>query len=294
MAALPQQFSRWSSMLLRTRVGPGNFSWASSRLASSLTSVHDADGVRHITMTSPKTRNALSLEMLSELKEHVNQLSSSTRVVVLSGQGPAFSAGHNLKELTSAKGRDHHQCVFDSCTELMLGLQKLEVPVIAQVDGTAAAAGFQLVASCDIVIATPRSSFSTPGGNVGIFCSTPGIAVSRVLPRRLAAHLLLTGLPLSGEEALRVGLVSRLVEPDQLQHETAHIAAAIVRKSRSVIALGKKFFYQQLELPIDEAYRLGSRLMVDNIALKDGQEGIRGFIEKREPKWTHTDDKAHD
>ena len=163
-----------------------------------------------------------------------------------------------------------------------------------QVDGAAAAAGFQLVASCDIVVATPRSSFSTPGGNVGIFCSTPGIAVSRVLPRRLAAHLLLTGLPLSAEEAHRIGLVSRLVEPDQLQHETAHIAAAIVRKSRSVIALGKKFFYQQLELPIDEAYKLGGRLMVDNIALKDGQEGIKGFIEKREPTWTHTDAKAHD
>ncbi|XP_037072728.1 enoyl-CoA hydratase domain-containing protein 3, mitochondrial-like [Pollicipes pollicipes] len=266
----------------------------SCRFSSSLTSVHDAEGVRNITMTAPKTRNALSLGMLHELQEHMIRLPAEIRCVVLSGQGPAFSSGHNLKELTSARGRQHHQLVFETCSRLMLDMQGLDVPIIAQVDGVAAAAGCQLAASCDIVLATPRSSFSTPGGSIGLFCSTPGIAVSRAVPRRVAAHLLLTGLPMSGEEALRAGLVSRLVEPEQLQRETAHTAAAIVRKSRAVIALGKRFFYQQLELPIEEAYRLGSKVMVDNIALCDGQEGIRSFIDKREPTWTHSHEKAHD
>jgi len=245
-------------------------------------------------MVSPKTRNALSLDMLNELQSNLSSLPDSVRCIVLRGEGPAFSSGHNLKELTSAQGRQYHQRVFDTCSRLMLSLAEMEVPVIAQVDGVAAAAGCQLVASCDIVLATRRSQFSTPGGGVGLFCSTPGVAVARAVPRRVASHLLLTGLTIDGERALRVGLVSVLCAPEELQTETARVTAAIAAKSRAVIALGKRFFQRQLEMTAAEAYSEGGRVMVDNIALCDGQEGIRGFVEKRPPVWRHTDEKAHD
>ncbi|KAG0711231.1 Enoyl-CoA hydratase domain-containing protein 3, mitochondrial [Chionoecetes opilio] len=233
-----------------------------SRLSSlssgrnSLLEVTQENGVRSITLADPRTRNSLSLQMLQELQEAVSEEDPSLRCITLQAQGKVFSAGHNLKELTDREGRSHHQRVFEECTRLMLSLQRLPVPVVAKVNGVAAAAGCQLVASCDVVVASLASSFSTPGANVGIFCSTPGIPLVRCVPRKVSAHMLLTGLPITAEEALRAGLVSKVVPEEELDGEVQKVIDAIVHKSRSVIALGKKFMYKQMEMGIEEAYRM--------------------------------------
>ncbi|XP_071543345.1 enoyl-CoA hydratase domain-containing protein 3, mitochondrial-like [Panulirus ornatus] len=252
--------------------------------------VAEENGVRHITLADPKTRNALSLQMLEELQAAVTLKDPSLQCIILGAQGKVFSAGHNLKELTLKEGRSYHEKVFDACTNLMLTLQNIPVPVVAKVNGVAAAAGCQLVASCDIVIATQGSSFSTPGGNVGIFCSTPGIPLVRCVPRKVSAHMLLTGLPITAEEALRAGLVSKVVPENELEAETQKAVDAITQKSTPVIALGKKFMYKQMEMGIKEAYREGGCVMVNNINMNDGQEGISSFIEKRKPNWSHSDE----
>ncbi|XP_064116730.1 enoyl-CoA hydratase domain-containing protein 3, mitochondrial-like isoform X1 [Macrobrachium nipponense] len=249
--------------------------------------ISEEKGVRYITLANPKTRNALSLHVLEELHEAVNKENPSLRCIVLGAEGKVFSAGHNLKELTAKDGHAYHQKVFDSCTRLMLALQNISVPVIAKVNGIATAAGCQLVASCDIVIATDTSSFSTPGGGVGIFCSTPGIPLVRCVPRKVSAHMLLTGLPISADEALRAGLVSKVVPESELDSEIQRTIEAIVSKSKAVIALGKSFMYRQMEMKIEDAYREGSCVMVNNINMNDGQEGINSFIEKRKPNWSH-------
>lgn len=250
--------------------------------------VSEENGVRHITLANPKTRNALSLQMLEALHSAVVEDTPSLRCIVVGAQGKVFSAGHNLKELTSKEGRNYHQQVFEKCTELMLALQNIPIPVIAKVNGIAAAAGCQFVASCDIVIATDKSSFSTPGGSVGIFCSTPGIPLVRCVPRKVSAHMLLTGLPITAEEALRAGLVSKIVTEEELDSEVQKMVDAITQKSKAVISLGKKFMYKQMEMGIEEAYREGACVMVNNINMKDGQEGIKSFVEKRKPVWSHT------
>lgn len=252
--------------------------------------VSEENGVRHITLANPKTRNALSLHMLEELETAVCKEDPNLRCIVLGAQGKVFSAGHNLKELTAKDGRDYHQEVFNTCTRLMLALQRIPVPVVAKVNGVAAAAGCQLVASCDIVIATDTSSFSTPGGSVGIFCSTPGIPLVRCVPRKVSAHMLLTGLPISAQEALRCGLVSKIVSEDEIENEIQKTVDAITHKSKAVIALGKKFMYRQMEMSIEEAYGEGGCIMVNNINMIDGQEGIKSFIEKRKPNWSHSED----
>lgn len=256
----------------------------------SLLQVSQENGVRSITLANPKTRNALSLQMLKELQEAVSREDPSLRCITIEAQGKVFSAGHNLKELTDKEGRSYHLKVFEECTHLMLGLQRLPVPVVAKVNGVAAAAGCQLVASCDIVIASETSSFSTPGASVGIFCSTPGIPLVRCVPRKVSAHMLLTGLPITAQEAQRAGLVSKIVPEEELDAEVQKVVDAVLHKSKSVIALGKKFMYRQMEMGIEEAYREGGELMVQNINMKDGQEGISSFIRKRTPSWTHLDD----
>ncbi|KAK7873938.1 hypothetical protein R5R35_012950 [Gryllus longicercus] len=260
-----------------------------------LTKTFQADGVRKIVMTSNKTRNALSLSMMEDLIESIthNQNDPSLRCILLYGEGRVFSAGHNLKELTSKDGTEHHQLVFATCSRLMLGIMQSPVPVIAVVQGLAAAAGCQLVATCDIAVCTENSSFSTPGANFGIFCSTPGIAVARAVPRKIAAHMLFTGLPITAEEALQAGLVSKVVSQDSLEEEVHKIVDSICAKSRSVLELGKKFLYQQLETDIRTAYRLGEEVMVNNLGLVDGQEGIRSFMEKRKACWSHGFEKVH-
>ncbi|CAL4205431.1 unnamed protein product [Meganyctiphanes norvegica] len=252
--------------------------------------INEEQGIRTITLNNLKTRNALSLEMLTELEEALTRPSVDLRCIILCAAGKVFSAGHNLKELTSADGRSHHQIVFDNCSSMMLKIQQLPVPVIAKVNGIAAAAGCQLVASCDIVVATENSSFSTPGGSVGIFCSTPGIPLVRCVPRKVAAHMLLTGLPISAPEALQAGLISKMVSEADLDAEVGRVALAISSKSKSVMALGKKFMYEQMDMNIQEAYQAGSCVMVNNINMNDGQEGIDSFIKKRKPVWSHSED----
>ncbi|MCL4127509.1 UNVERIFIED_CONTAM: hypothetical protein GTU68_056613 [Idotea baltica] len=186
-----------------------------------------------------------------------------------------------------SEGREHHSEIFQSCSELMIGMNKAPFPIIAEVNGIAAAAGCQFVASCDIVIASDKSSFVTPGANFGIFCSTPGIPLVRNTPKKVAADMLLTGLPLSAREAFNAGLVSAVVPEEDLQMETQKRVDAICNKSRSVVELGKKFMYEQISLPLEDAYRFGKKVMVDNVNMKDGQEGIQSFIQKRKPVWTH-------
>ncbi|KAM8910493.1 enoyl-CoA hydratase domain-containing protein 3, mitochondrial isoform 1-T3 [Spinachia spinachia] len=264
--------------------------------AEPLTVRRQDDGIRSITLNNPRRRNALSLAMLESLRE--NLLSDvdgdDLRVVVISARGPVFSSGHDLKELTSARGREYHTKVFHTCAEVMTLIQDIPVPVIAMVNGVATAAGCQLVASCDVAVATEKSTFATPGVNVGLFCSTPAVAIGRAVPRKVAMEMLLTGTPLSARDALLHGLISRVVAEERLEEETLAIARRVCEASRPVVALGKATFQRQMAQGRDAAYATASKVMVDNLALRDGQEGIRAFIEKRKPVWSHAAGKAHD
>ncbi|XP_012287619.1 enoyl-CoA hydratase domain-containing protein 3, mitochondrial [Orussus abietinus] len=253
-----------------------------------------SNGVRTITLNHAGSRNSLSLEMMKILLYNItrDQNNQELRSIVIdAAPGKVFSAGHNLKELTAEYGKDHHQEVFSTCEELMRCIVQCPVPVVAAVDGLAAAAGCQLVAACDVAVCSERSSFSTPGANFGIFCSTPGVPLVRNVPKKVAAWMLFTGLPISAREAHQAGLVSKVVTNGELEEEVQGITAAINAKSRSVISLGKRFFYEQLDLDALTAYALGTEIMVGNLQLWDAQEGIRSFIEKRQPEWSHTYEK---
>merc|ERR1719242_2054702 len=232
--------------------------------------------------------------MMTELKENITSAAAdrTVRSIVLRGEGKVFSAGHNLKELTRETSYEEHLAVFSQCESLMLLVGKVSVPVIAVVTGHAAAAGCQLVSSCDIVLATPSAQFSTPVASVGLFCHTPGIPLARRVPRAVSGYMLLTGLPIGAEEAAQAGLVSRLVPEDMVDAEVEKVCQAIASKPRGVIALGKKFYQQQLELPLAKAYPAGGNVMVDNLWYKDAQEGIQAFKEKRKPVFTHGDEKV--
>ncbi|KAJ8020470.1 Enoyl-CoA hydratase domain-containing protein 3, mitochondrial [Holothuria leucospilota] len=260
------------------------------------TVVTEKDGIRKIHLNDPKKRNALSLAMLQSLKRDLLHKSADQelRVIILSAEGPVFSSGHDLKELTSATGREFHRKVFDACTEVMLLLQEIHVPVIAQVAGLATAAGCQLVASCDIAVASEKARFGTPGAKVGLFCSTPGVALGRAVPRKVAMEMLFTGDTISAQDALQHGLISKIVPEDKLEEETQNVARKICEYSSSVIALGKSCFYSQMRRSREDAYREASQVMIDNLSLKDGQEGIHAFIKKGHPTWSHSWDKAHD
>ncbi|NXI62558.1 ECHD3 protein, partial [Anseranas semipalmata] len=244
---------------------------------------------RNIILNNPKKRNALSLSMLQALKEDLlhDIKSKDLRVIIISAEGPVFCSGHDLKELSSEDDVKHHSQVFAVCAEVMTLIQKLPVPVIAKVNGLATAAGCQLVASCDIAVASEKSRFATPGVNIGLFCSTPAVALGRSLPRKVALEMLFTGEPLSAHEALMHGLVSKVVPEDKLEEETMRISQKICESSKSVLALGKATFYRQMAQDLDTAYKITSQVMVDNLTLRDGQEGIEAFIQKRKPVWSH-------
>lgn len=264
--------------------------------AEPLTVRQQNNGIRSITLNNPKKRNALSLSMLESLRGNIlaDIDSDDLRVIVISAKGPVFSSGHDLKELTSAQGRDYHTKVFQACSEVMTLIQDIPVPVIAMVNGVATAAGCQLVASCDIAVVTEKSTFATPGVNVGLFCSTPAVAIGRAVPKKVAMEMLFTGSPISAQDALLHGLVSKVVPEERLEEETLAIARRVCQASRPVVALGKATFHRQMAQGRDAAYATASRVMVDNLALRDGQEGIRAFIEKRKPVWTNKAEKAHD
>nr|XP_013189764.1 unnamed protein product [Amyelois transitella] len=249
----------------------------------------ETNGTREITLNHEKTKNSLSLDMMSDLTEAINRNKDdiTLRAIVLSAKGNVFSAGHNLKELQSSTGLEQHKLVFQKATELMKSIIQSPVPVIAKVNGFATAAGCQLVATCDMIVCSDTSKFSTPGANFGIFCSTPGIAIGRCMPKSRATYMLFTGEPITAREAYESGLVTKLVPADQLDREVNEIVEKIKLKSRRVITLGKQFFYKQIDLDLLEAYKLGEDTMVQNINIDDGQEGIRSFVEKRNANWSH-------
>ncbi|KAK3918421.1 Enoyl-CoA hydratase domain-containing protein 3, mitochondrial [Frankliniella fusca] len=267
------------------------FSSSSVCMGDGLTKVSFKDGVRTITLAGP-SRNALSLNMMAALINNITQDENdvSLRVIVLKAEGPMFSAGHNLKELTSDTDRESHRAVFREASKLMMSIIQSPVPVIASVHGLAAAAGCQLVAGCDIAICSEKASFSTPGAQVGIFCSTPGIALVRAIPSKVAADMLFTGEAIPAYQALQYGLVSRVVSEDKLDEEVSKVTSSIISKSRSVISLGKKFLYAQIQKDIYSAYRLGENVMTSNISMADAQEGISSFLQKKKPQWKHTSD----
>ncbi|NNJ12661.1 enoyl-CoA hydratase [Chloroflexales bacterium ZM16-3] len=239
-----------------------------------------------VTMNRPQRRNALSLEHMQELLACFKEIGVDTGVgaVILSGNGPAFCAGHDLSEMTGQEPEFYSQ-LFGVCTELMEMIQSIPQPVIAQVHGVATAAGCQLVATCDLVVAAGSARFATPGVKIGLFCSTPMVALSRAVPAKLALEMLLTGELISAEAAREAGLVNRVVAADELAATTRALAEKILAASATVVGLGKQAFYRQLSMPQHEAYAYTRQVMADNASLADAQEGICAFLEKRPPQW---------
>ncbi|MEO7150947.1 MAG: enoyl-CoA hydratase [Burkholderiaceae bacterium] len=247
----------------------------------------DARGAVMLTMNRPQAYNALSEAMIDALTRELDALSrdAGVRVVVLAGAGKAFCAGHDLKEMRASPSTDYYRTLFERCAHMMLAIQRLPVPVIARVHGIATAAGCQLVAQCDLAVAARGVRFAVSGVNLGLFCSTPSVALSRNLGRKAAFEMLVTGGFISADEALAKGLVNRVVEPEALDAEIEALVASIVGKPRAAIALGKQLFYRQLETGIAEAYDDAARTMACNMMDESALEGVQAFIEKRPPAW---------
>jgi enoyl-CoA hydratase/carnithine racemase len=243
------------------------------------------DGIAILTLNRPAARNALSFSLMGELLEAFARLDPAVRVVVIAGNGPAFCSGHDLREFRAAPDRHSYEQVFDRCTALMLAIRRCPRPVIAQVHGVATAAGCQLVAGCDLAVAESGARFATPGVDIGLFCSTPAVALSRAVGRKPAMEMLLTGEPIDAEEARRIGLINRVVPPSSLAPEVTALARQIATKSSAVIAMGKEAFHRQAELGLEEAYRHASGVMVRNLLEADADEGIDAFLGKRKPEW---------
>lgn len=253
---------------------------------------HDKNAVAHLKMNAPERLNALSDEMLAALHAQIDSLKDDNNIkaVILSGNGKAFCAGHDIRQMTAGraaedKGQSYFEGLFARCTSVMLGLQHLPQPVIAQVHGIATAAGCQLVASCDLAIATDDCRFGVNGVNIGLFCSTPMVALSRNIPRKHAFELLTTGEFMSAPRAADLGLINRSVPADQLETETRAMAETIASKLGAAVKVGKEAYYQQLEMPIEEAYAYTSEVIVTNLMQPDTVEGMQAFIEKRRPDW---------
>lgn len=242
--------------------------------------------VAYVTMNRPKRRNALSLEHMKELTSCFEAIGESREVaeVILRGAGPAFCAGHDLSEMV---GRDpgFYRNLFDACSVLMEKIQAIPQPVIAQVHGVATAAGCQLAATCDLVVASEEARFATPGVRIGLFCSTPMVALSRAVGQKKAMEMLLTGEFISAEEAKVEGLVNKVVSPEYLEAEARSLAEKIAEASPLVVGVGKQAFYRQLEMPTEQAYAYTKEVMSFNATFADAQEGICAFLEKRSPKW---------
>ncbi|MDE1967857.1 MAG: enoyl-CoA hydratase [Alphaproteobacteria bacterium] len=247
----------------------------------------NADGIAWLTLNRPAARNALSVALMSALQEALDAIArdSAVKVVVIAANGPGFCAGHDLREMRANPGRQHYQAVFGQCARLMTSIVRLPRPVIARVHGIATAAGCQLVASCDLAVAATDARFATPGVNIGLFCSTPMVALSRAVPRKAAMEMLLTGEMIGAEEAQRLGLVNRVVPTDRLDDTVTELARTIAAKSPLVVKIGKEAFYRQAELGLDAAYAYTSEVMVANMMARDAEEGIDAFLEKRAPKW---------
>jgi len=252
----------------------------------------DVGNIAVLTLNRPQARNSLSEELLAALTDALAAIGgdAALRAVVLAANGPAFCAGHDLKQLTARRsdadrGRDYFRHIMERCSAMMQAIVHLPKPVIAAVGATATAAGCQLVASCDLAVASTAASFATPGVNIGLFCSTPMVALSRNVARKHAMHMLLTGEAVSAEEALRIGLVNAVVPAGREHEEAMALARKIASKSALTVKIGKEAFYRQLEMGLADAYAYASNTMVENMLARDAEEGIGAFIDKREPRW---------
>jgi enoyl-CoA hydratase/carnithine racemase len=249
-----------------------------------------AHGVLRLTLNRPRARNALSSALMTALQAALETADRSARVIVIAANGPAFCSGHDLKEMSARradadKGAAGFAALFRQCSGLMQSLVRHPLPVIAEVQGLATAAGCQLVASCDLAVASSNAHFATPGVDIGLFCSTPMVALSRNLSHKAAMHMLLTGEPVSADEAQRLGLVNRVVGEQFLTETAMGLAAKIAAKPHATVKTGKEAFYRQREVSLAEAYDYASRVMTENMLAAEAEEGICAFLEKRQPKW---------
>ncbi len=252
----------------------------------------DRERVATLTLNRPVVRNSLCEDLIKALTEAFGDIAAdhSVRAVVLAANGPVFCAGHDLKELTAHRadadgGRAYFQRIMTACSTMMQAIVTLPQPVIASIQGVATAAGCQLVATCDLAVASSAARFATPGVDIGLFCSTPMVALSRNIGRKATMEMLLTGEPVPAEEAQRLGLINRVVAPGTEREAAFALAEKIATKSSHIVKIGKRAFYRQLELPLAEAYRYAAEVMTENMMARDAEEGICAFIEKRRPKW---------
>ena len=245
------------------------------------------EGIKNVIINDPKTYNSLSFKTLSELLKAFKNLDrdNKTKVIILEGAGKGFSAGHNLKEVRGYKNRSNHLKLFNLCSKLMIQIVEGRKPVIAKVHGAAYAAGCQLAASCDLAYSTKDASFATPGVNIGLFCSTPMVAVSRKINRKIMMKMLLTGEPIKANYAKDIGLINDCFSKVKLNNEVLKMAKKIASKSNLTIKIGKQAFYKQLEMPLRKAYNFTSKMMTLNMMSHDAKEGISAFFEKRKPNW---------
>jgi enoyl-CoA hydratase/carnithine racemase len=262
-------------------------------LSQPLVLFHREDAVLRLTMNRASARNALSEALMAALQAALDEAARDrdVRVIVLGADGPAFSSGHDLKEMTALRkdaadrGRAAFAGIFAQCSKLMQTIVRHPKPIIAQVQGIATAAGCQLVASCDMAVASTLARFATPGVNIGLFCSTPMVALSRNVSRKHAMEMLLTGDMISAEEARRIGLVNRVADSEALGAATMSLARQIASKPTATVKIGKEAFYRQLEMGLSDAYDYASKVMTENMLAAEAEEGIGAFVEKREPKW---------
>ena len=250
------------------------------------------DGICRIVLNMPQKRNALSEEMIAALSAELKnaETDKAVRVIIIAANGPAFSAGHDLKQMSAARshddgGRAYYQEVMTACSTMMQQIVRHPKPVIAEVSGVATAAGCQLAASCDLAVAGKSARFATPGVQIGLFCSTPMVALSRNISRKHAMEMLLTGDMISAERAEMIGLVNRVVEDDEVSAAALEFASKIAGKSQMTLTIGKTAFYEQAEMGLAEAYQHAANVMVENMLKHDAEEGIRAFVEKRAPEW---------
>ena len=257
-----------------------------------LASIQDANGILRLTLNDPARQNVLSESMLERLGAAFDQAGESqdTRVIILAAVGPVFCAGHDLKEMTNGRqnadrGRSYFTKILNQCSSVMQKIVTCSKPVIAEVDGVATAAGCQLVASCDLALASDNAQFCTPGVHIGLFCSTPMVALSRNLANKHAMEMLLTGDMVAASRAAEMGLINQVVPSAELSTTSMALAKKIAAKSSLTVATGKRAFYQQKEMDLATAYNYASKVMVDNMLVRDAEEGIAAFIEKRAPDW---------
>ena len=252
----------------------------------------DQGPIAVLTLNRPEARNCLSEDLLAALHAAIAEIggSDAVRAIVITGAGSAFSSGHDLKELSSHRtdpdrGKAYFAKIMDACSRMMLSIVRSPKPVIAAVNGIATAAGCQLVATCDLAVASQDARFATPGVNIGLFCSTPMVALSRNLSRKAAMEMLLLGDMVGANEAKELGLVNRVVRPDETVNAAVELGRKIAEKPKATLKIGKEAFYRQLEMPLEEAYAYASAVMVENMLHEEAKEGIGAFLEKREPRW---------